>query len=282
MNIRSILILLTPLIGSIFGAFTAYYNEISVTAFSSNITAVMLGIPLALLLGSMRIPFQQHLILFSLLVLGLMAASLLSLDIASVHRWISIGPTYINISMVLAPLILYAISTSLGRYGFLSVILAINVSVIHALQPDAGQATALGCAAIVIFLLTSDVPFKIRLIGIITIGVGISLTWRQPDSLPAVEHVEHILHLAIRIGSLGFVGIALSIISLLAPILYALQHPKISRNNGVLAIAFIVYLVAAFGVTELGNYPVPIIGAGASSILGYYAILGLTVVPYVF
>ena len=282
MNIRTILILLIPLVGSIYGAFIAYHNEISVMAFSSNIIAVVLGIPLALLLGSMQVQFQRHLIILSLLVLGLMAASLLSLDIAGIHRWIAIGPTYINISMVLTPLILYVISTSLDRYKFLSVILAIGVSVIHILQPDAGQATALGCAAIVIFLLTSGVPFEIRLTGIISIGVGICLAWRQPDSLLAVEHVEHILHLTARIGSLGVAGIALSIISLLTPILFTLKYQKVSSHNGVLAIAFIVYLVAAFCVTELGNYPVPIIGAGASSILGYYAIIGFAVVPYTF
>jgi hypothetical protein len=282
MNTRTILILLSPLIGIFFGAFIAYQNNISMIAFSSNIIAVVLGIPLALLLGSMHASFQRHLIILSIVLLGLMSASLLSLDITGVHRWITIGPTYINISMILAPLILYAISTSLGRYKFFSVLLAISVSVIHVLQPDAGQATALGCAAIVIFLLTRGVPFEIRLIGITSIGVGITLAWRQPDSLPAVEHVEHILHLAVRIGSLGVAGIVLSIISLLTPIFYILKHQHISRDNTVLAIAFIVYLGAAFYVTELGNYPVPIIGAGASSILGYYAIIGLIVVPYVF
>jgi hypothetical protein len=184
--------------------------------------------------------------------------------------------------MVLTPLILYAISWTLNRNQILSIILAISVSVIHVLQPDAGQATAFGCAAITIFLLTCDVPLEIRLIGIISIGIGVCLAWRQPDSLPAVEQVELILHLAIRIGSLGVAGIVLSISSLLAPLLYTLQNQKIKGNNDVLAIAYIIYLVSAFCVTELGNYPVPIIGSGASPILGYYIILGLTLIPYIF
>ena len=210
-----------------------------------------------------------------------MAASLLFPGIDGVHRWLPIGPTHLNVSMAFVPIILYAIGTTLSHKAFLPIALVIGVSIIHVLQPDAGQATTFGSAAIVIFLLTNGVPFYVRCIGIVVIATGMMWTWRQTDALPAVEYVEHILHLAASMGIYGIALITIAITSLLAPILYTLLlRQKISSENDILATAFAVYLVAAFGVTEMGNYPVPIIGAGASSVLGWYFIIGLTAVRY--
>jgi hypothetical protein len=78
---------------SIFGASIAYCDDISVNAFSLNIIAVSLGIPLAFLLGSIKVLFQRHLIILSLVVLGFMAASLLSFDIEGS----SLGSIWVNI-----------------------------------------------------------------------------------------------------------------------------------------------------------------------------------------
>lgn len=282
MNKQAMLSLFTPLIGSTFGAFIAYHNNISVFSFFFNFLAIVLGIPLALFLGLIQILLQRYLIFISLLALGFMTASLLSLDIRGVHRWLTIGSIYINISMVLVPLLLFSISKLLDRYQFFSILLTFSVSLLHVMQPDAGQATAFGCAAIVIFLLTDEVPLAIRLMGIVAIATGIILAWYQPDALPAVEHVEHILQLANQLGGFGLAGTALSIGVLFVPIFYTLKHQKNNNHNKVLTVAFMVYLVTTFSVTKLGNYPVPIIGAGASAILGYYVIIGLTLMSYEF
>lgn len=276
------LILLCPLPGIIFGIYIASHNEMPVIVFSSNIIAFILGIPLALLLGLLQIQLQRHLIIVSLLVLGLMASTLLVLDVSGVNRWISIGIISINISVVLSPFILYVVSASLARHHLLSVILIILVSAIHVFQPDAGQATAFGFAAMTILILTRAISLETRLIGIIVTGAGIILSWCQADPLPAVEYVEHILHLAIRIGWLGYAGIIFSIVSLLIPMQYTLRYRRINSHSGILSISFIIYLTATFCVTELGNYPVPVIGAGASPILGWYTIIGLTVIPSIF
>lgn len=281
MNIRMISILLTPLAGIIFGACIAFDNHISLFKFASNIIAVILGIPLALLTLQLRVPLQRHLTMLSFLALCLMVISLLSFGSAGVHRWVSIGSMCINISMVFGPLILYAISASLGHNNFLPIILTSSVLVIHVLQPDAGQGTAFACAAIVIFLLNNGAPFLMRIISIIVIGVGIMLVWHQPDSLPAVDEVEYILHLAIRIGGFGAIGIVFTMVFLLAPMLYTLHYQRINSDNGILALAFIIYLIATFWVTELGNYPVPIIGAGASSVLGWYTMIGFVLPPQI-
>jgi len=48
-NPLSILILIIPIAVSIFGASIAYYNQISVTSFSLNMIAVLLGKPIAFL-----------------------------------------------------------------------------------------------------------------------------------------------------------------------------------------------------------------------------------------
>jgi hypothetical protein len=52
--------------------------------------------------------------------------------------------------------------------------------------------------------------------------------------------------------------------------------PFIQKPCARLHLSFIVYLMAAFAVTEIGNFPVPVIGAGASAILGWYLMLLLS------
>ena len=41
----------------------------------------------------------------------------------------------------------------------------------------------------------------------------------------------------------------------------------------ILSISFIVYLLASLVVTELGHFPVPVIGAGFSSVFGWFLML---------
>jgi hypothetical protein len=55
---------------------------------------------------------------------------------------------------------------------------------------------------------------------------------------------------------------------LLAPMIVARAR---GGAAGALALAFIVYLLAAVAATFCGNYPVPVMGAGAGPVLGWYA-----------
>jgi hypothetical protein len=42
-----------------------------------------------------------------------------------------------------------------------------------------------------------------------------------------------------------------------------------------LAASLAVYFTATIAVTELGDFPVPVVGAGAGPVLGWYSLLGI-------
>jgi hypothetical protein len=42
-----------------------------------------------------------------------------------------------------------------------------------------------------------------------------------------------------------------------------------------LSASFVLYFAAAFAVTELGHFPVPVMGTGAGHILGWYSASGI-------
>lgn len=106
------------------------------------------------------------------------------------------------------------------------------------------------------------------------IGVLISetiLTVLRPDPLKPIDHVERILHLIV--GTSPFVVIVtLFAIALLFWPFISLRLSQ--RKNSTLAISFVSYLLVQFVVTDFRNFPVPVIGAGAAGVLGWYFIVG--------
>ncbi|HVX94676.1 MAG TPA: hypothetical protein VHK47_07185 [Polyangia bacterium] len=88
-------------------------------------------------------------------------------------------------------------------------------------------------------------------------------TWLRPDPLPAVDHVERILGLAWSSGALTTAA-ALAAIGALFVSLPIARAPTAG-----------LYLGVAFAVTFLGNFPVPVLGAGAGPVLGWYALAAL-------
>ncbi len=272
------LTLLSPLIGIFFGVYVAYKNDISIITFASNIIAALLGIPLALLLNTkLKMTLNRHILCVSIAGFVLLMASIFSSNIEDIHRWILIGNINLNISMVITPLILYVISKSIKFGTFFTFLLTMSVLLIFILQPDAGQTTSFGISALFIFLLTRNISLIVRFVGFIIISGGIVIAWIQPDSLPPVEQVELIMQLAIKIGIVGIAGLLFTIVLLITPILFSLkfQCPQLN-DDAILKKAFIIYFLTQLLVTFFGNYPVPIIGAGAAPIIGWYIILGCT------
>jgi cell division protein FtsW (lipid II flippase) len=159
-------------------------------------------------------------------------------------------------------------------------LLATSTGLILVVQPDAGQATAFGLGAVIIFLLTGTLSYLHRFLVRIVLGMSIVIAWYQPDTLPPVKQVELILQLAITMGILGVFGIVLTIFLLIFPIFLAFkqQAKKINDDDWVLAVAYMVYFLTQLLVTGLGNFPVPIIGAGAAPVLGWYLILGFLII----
>jgi len=71
-------------------------------------------------------------------------------------------------------------------------------------------------------------------------------------------------------GPIGYFGLFI----VLAAAFYPFAWFAVKGEKS-LSVAFILYLIVQLIVTEFGNYPVPLLGAGGSAIIGWYLMLGL-------
>lgn len=98
----------------------------------------------------------------------------------------------------------------------------------------------------------------------------------RPDSLGAVPHVERILHMAAAQGVLWLLASLVTLAALMLPAVHPAARFRSTRGEAaLLAMSLAVYFAATVAVTELGNFPVPVVGAGAGPVLGWYSMLGL-------
>jgi len=111
----------------------------------------------------------------------------------------------------------------------------------------------------------------VRMVLLAVTLVMVSAAWMRADPLTPVDHVEGIVRLAMSQG-LGVAAAAWLALGLLfLPMLRALRQPKVEMR--ILGLAFGLYLAAQIAMTFAGNFPVPVMGAGAGPVLGWYAML---------
>ncbi|MFP2931432.1 hypothetical protein ACLESO_40855 [Pyxidicoccus sp. 3LG] len=141
-------------------------------------------------------------------------------------------------------------------------------------QPDAGQATVLAAGAVAMLVggaVLQSRGARVAVGAVLVILAGCA--WLRVDPLAPVEHVERILLLAFSLG-LPWAGAALVAGSLLLlPMLLVARSP--GAENAGLAMGLALYFCTAIGVTFIGNFPVPVMGAGVGPVLGWYAALAV-------
>ena len=94
----------------------------------------------------------------------------------------------------------------------------------------------------------------------------------RPDPLAPVPYVEQVFQLAFSGGLANLVAVLVCATSLLIP--FATDAPAERKR---LAFAFLAYFICCFAATQLGNFPVPVLGAGAGPVLGWcFALVLLT------
>jgi hypothetical protein len=268
---RRILSMGAPLVAIFAGIVAARPSGVSISAFLPNILAVLLGIPIVLTLSHLTRSLRNNRSLITTLTIVLLCLSLIQPGLESVHRWVKIGPVFFNVSMALTPVILYSMV-----YGtqLTSVCLAIIMSLIYVSQPDAGQATAFACASLLIFIAKASWGLPPRLIGMITVVSAATIAWLRPDPLEPVQHVERIFHLALSQGVLCFSLCLCTVLASLLPFVWIFRDDP-GRELRLLSLVYLVFLLTEFSVTEFGNFPVPLLGAGAAPVLGWYIMFGL-------
>ena len=158
-------------------------------------------------------------------------------------------------------------------------IVALVGSLVHFFQPDAGQATAFAFGIVASCLFNKKIVPGYRAASVAIVIVASLLTWGQADPLAPVAHVEQIMGLMLAYGSIGILGLIAGITLVFLPfiLLPLSQQTPVSAKS--LGMAFLAYLFAQFAVTQIGHFPVPILGAGAAPVIGWFLMIVLERVP---
>ena len=267
-----------PLLPILIGAWVAQAQGVSPKAFGVNLVAAALGIVLAALVSRRSRNHPDRLApVLAATALALLASTLLFPSIEGVHRWIALGPVRLNASAVTLPWLLLALwlLLSQARLG-LALGLVAMAQVLHLAQPDAGQATAFSAGALVLFGMTRSIPRGWRVAGSAIAVTGTALAWGRADPLHAVPHVERILHLAADQGVPWLLAALVALGGLFLPMVHSVAWLRSTRSEAAaMAVSLGAYFLGALAATELGNFPVPVLGAGAGHVLGWYSALGI-------
>jgi cell division protein FtsW (lipid II flippase) len=255
-----------PVAATLVGAANASAHGVSVGAFLPNVVALLGGC--AGFLWLTRARRDQPAWLPAALLVAV-AATLVAPGIAGVHRWLPLGPLRVNASAALAPWLLLALADADRARRWGAVAAAVGVQAVHLVQPDAAQATALALGAL---------PLLLGRVGNLRVGITVAAillglaaaAWSRPDPLPALPHVERVLSLTVARGPLWAAAGALATAALFAPALLGLR----GSGHGVGAGAAL-YLAGQLGATFVGNYPVPVLGAGAGPVLGWWGLAAI-------
>lgn len=200
------------------------------------------------------------------------AVLLAGVDIDGARRWLRIGPVLLHPASLLGPVLLAALARTGGDWRALVLaglaVLAFGLGVDGA----ASLAFALGLSG----LCFGGAPaWRRRRLLLCAPAWGLALWgWTRPDSLPALPYVEEVVArsfaAAPALGAAAAAALALLPLPFLAAARGAATPESRGRN---LALAGFWLGLALAGVA--GNYPVPVIGYGASPVIGWIVALSL-------
>ena len=247
-------------------------SGVPATAWGQNLAACVIGILLCLALARPRASRRGDagLLAAGVLALGCLAATWLDPGVQDVHRWLRLGPIRLHAGALVLPVVLATLA-GLERAGrrHVSTLLAIATALLLALQPDAAQATAFAAGAVVLLLPRNRVEGRawIRLVPLLALA---GLSWLRRDPLAPVPHVEGIVGLAMELGT-GWGAAAVASLLLLPVPFFAARE----QGEGRAGLAIGTYVVVTILAPAVAHFPVPVLGQGASPIIGYFAALGL-------
>ncbi len=190
--------------------------------------------------------------------LAVLATALVGIRIDGVARWVAVGPIHLQPGLILVPPLIVAFS----RRGGLAAASGVAMAAAGlALAPDRGTAGALAAALVAVAVMRRDaVAIALALLT----SAGFAWTLRLADPLAPAPFVEGILAAAAGHGmrtALLIVGAA----AMVAPGLWRLAASGAARP----AAAFVAIWVGLLAAALLGPYPTPVLGYGASGVLGY-------------
>jgi hypothetical protein len=199
----------------------------------------------------------------------LLAGTFLDSGIGGVHRWIRLGPAVLYSAAIAAPLLIIALGRpAMDSRGWPTFLGGGGVALALALQPDAAQTTAF-CGALLTLWLLRPQRTAVTWMAMLALLGCVALAWARPDPLPPVRYVEGIVLLAAK-GGFPLLLMALGALALL-PLPFFLCAPRGVRCSRAWALG--IYVSTCLLAPMLGAFPVPVMGFGASPMLGYFLAL---------
>lgn len=197
-----------------------------------------------------------------------LAGTLAATGLDGVHRWYAIGALRLHPSALLTPMLVVLAGDLSRAHPPRAQALLAALQAVHLAQPDAGQASATGAAALVISL--TSFKGNARVVATLAHVACVGVAWAMPDPLPPAPFVEDIVARALALGLPAAVAAVLALVALVAsPFVRPRSCDGIGPTEGALAACFAASIIA----TTAGEFPVPLLGFGPSPVVG--AFLGL-------
>lgn len=268
--LRSGLPACAPLPALMIGIVAMRQLGVSGAAWSTNIAAAAFGVVIWSV-GRRLPPLRRH---SSRALLATVSIATILLPFASegmlgVHRWVSVAGLRLHASAIAAPLIILCVAAAAAHRISSALAIGATGAFILALQPDAAQATSLAAACAVVLVRAQMKPRK-ALLSVALLVVASVAAFVRHDPLPPVAHVEGIFDVVSSRGP-GPAATA-TVALLLVPVpFFVAWH----RDRRPMALALGVYIAMTLLAPAWGTFPVPIMGYGASPILGYFIALAV-------
>ncbi len=195
---------------------------------------------------------------------GLFATAGFGQAIAGARRWLLVGPFFVQTSLMLLPLLAICFARVQNRWTTLAALIA---ALAMAIQPDRAMAGMLFLAVVVLWWLR---PGKMTASAAVFCTFAFAATLLLPDKLPAVPYVDHIIWSAFEVSLPVGLSIWIGSLLILCPIFLV---PIAKRTAGQLV--FTACWLALVASAAMGAYPTPLVGYGASAIIGYFLSVAL-------
>jgi cell division protein FtsW (lipid II flippase) len=234
--------------------------EASTRLIAINAGALVLALVWAMF-GRMPSNSTNRLALAGLAALALTLPVLIGPEVGGVSRWLPAGPLLLHSGALLLPLI----TVQAAREAKVGPILLMVAGASLVLQPDAGALLGLGLASAVLAAMARSLAHGI----VSVVALGLAAATFGAGTLEPQEFTEGVL--AQVWHSAPLFALALGGLLFLAPAWLLARSPQVARAEG----AALAALLCGLGIAAvLAPFPFPLIGYGASPILGFGLALG--------
>jgi cell division protein FtsW (lipid II flippase) len=204
---------------------------------------------------------RTSLLVVAVIVPGLLVCTFAGPAIEGVHRWVALGPLKLHSAMLVLPFF----ATQMFRHDKrLTAAVGTLVAVIVALQPDRASAFALFLTSLCwLYFMQDRWSFATLLVS----GAALVSTMLNTDTVLPVSFVEHVMSEAALVHSAIAALLTISMLIAIAGPVFAGWRGQ----SGISApfAAWSACLAGYFLASLAGPYPVPLLGYGVSSILGF-------------